>query len=61
MVDVEKGVLRYNLGYDGQPTGEPCRHQAAVARKFKLQALNVVPMFCSEGQYLYICPNSCWK
>jgi len=52
-VDVEKGICSCSLGYYGQPTGEPCRHQAAVARKFKLQALNAVPMFCSEGRYLY--------
>ena len=52
-VDIGKGFCTCSLGFNGQPTGEPCRHQAAVAKKYKLPALNVIPTFSADGRYLF--------
>ena len=37
----------------GKPTGEPCKHQAAVARKYNLSSINYIPYFSSKGRYVY--------
>ena len=34
-------------------TREPCYHQAAVARKYNINGLNVIPTFNVDGQFLF--------
>ena len=52
-VDLNQGMCTCTLGFNGEPTGEPCRHQAAVAKKYKLHSLNVLPTFSTDGRFLY--------
>ena len=37
----------------GYPSGEPCKHQHAVAQKYNLMAPNLLPYFNDEGRYLH--------
>ena len=37
--------------WTGKPTGEPCKHQAAVGKKYNLSSINYIPYFSSEGRY----------
>ena len=37
----------------GYPSGEPCKHQAAVAKKYRLVTPNILLYFNSEGRYLH--------
>ena len=53
VVDVDNGMCTCSLGWNGQPTGEPCRHQAAVARKYKMNGLNMIPTFNVDGRFLF--------
>ena len=41
------------IAWTGKPTGEPCKHQAAVAKKYNLSSMNYIPYFSSEGRYAY--------
>ena len=52
VVNVDNGMCTCSLGWNGQRTGEPCRHQAAVARKYKINGLNVIPTFNADGRFL---------
>ena len=47
------GMCTCSLGWNVQPTGEPCRRQAAVARKYKINGLNVIPTFNVDGRFLF--------
>ena len=53
VVNVDNGMCTCTLGWNGQPTGEPYRHQAAVARKYKINGLNVIPTFNADGRFLF--------
>lgn len=33
VVDMKNGMCTCCLGWNGQPTGEPCRHQSTMAKK----------------------------
>ena len=50
VVDVDNGMCTCSLGWNGQPTGEPCCHQAAVGRKY---TINVTPTFNVDGRFLF--------
>ena len=41
------------VGRTGYPSGGPCKHQHAVAKKFNLTASNLLPYFNGEGRYLH--------
>ena len=42
-VDTERWTCTCSVGRTGQPSGEPCKHQHAVANKCNLTAPNLVP------------------
>ena len=52
-VDTQKWTCTCTVGRTGYPSGEPCKHQHAVANKFKLIAPNLLPYFNGEGRYLH--------
>ena len=35
------------------PSDEPCKHQHAVANKYKLNSPNLIPLFNARGRYLH--------
>ena len=52
-VDTQKWTCTCTVGRTGYPSGEPCKHQHSVAKKYSLTAPNVLPYFNGEGRYLY--------
>ena len=52
-VDTAAWNCNCSVGWSGHPSGEPCKHQAAVAKVYKLSAPNLVPYFSNEGRYLH--------
>ena len=52
-VDTERWTCTCSVGRTGQPRGEPCKHQHAVANKYNLTAPNLVPYFNGDGRYLH--------
>ena len=52
-MDTQKWTCTCTVGRTGYPSGEPCKHQHAVANKFKLIAPNLLPYFNGEGLYLH--------
>ncbi len=42
-----------SISLTGYPSGEPCKHQHAVANKFNLVAPNLIPYFNGDGRFLY--------
>ena len=52
-VDTQKWTCTCIVGRTGYPSGEPCKHQHAVAKKFNLTAPNLLPYFNGEGRYLH--------
>ena len=52
-VDTERWTCTCSVGRTGQPSGEPCKHQHAVASKHNLTAPNLVPYFNGDGRYLH--------
>lgn len=51
--DTDNGMCTCSLGLNDQPNGEPCHHQAGVARKYKINGLNVIPTFNADGCFLF--------
>ena len=43
IVDTEKWTCTCSVGITGFPRGEPCRHQHAVANKYKMNSPNLIP------------------
>ena len=41
-VDTQKWTCTCTVGRTGYPSGEPCKHQHAVAKKFNLTAPNLL-------------------
>lgn len=52
-VDTTTWTCTCSIGRTGQPSGEPCKHQHAVANKYNLSAPNLVPYFNGDGRYLH--------
>ena len=52
-VDTERWTCTCSVGRTGQPSGEPCKHQHAVANKYNLTAPTLVPYFNGDGRYLH--------
>ena len=52
-IDTIKWNCTCTVGRTGYPSGETCKHQAAVARKYQLVAPNILPYFNSDGRYLH--------
>ena len=52
-VDTQKWTCTCTVGRTGYPSGEPCKHQHSVAKKYGLTAPNLLPYFNGEGRYLY--------
>ena len=52
-VDTSKWTCTWTVSRTGYPSGEPCKHQHSVARKYHLIAPNLLPCFNGEGQYLH--------
>ena len=52
-VDTQKWTCTCTVGRTGYPSGEPCKHQHAVAKKFYMTAPNLFPYFNGEGRYLH--------
>ena len=50
MVDSSKWTCTCTIGRTGHPSGEPCKHQHALANKYKLHAPNLLPYFNSKGR-----------
>ena len=50
-VDTDKWTCTCSVGRTGYPSGEPCKHQHAVAKHYHMQAPTLVPYFNSEGRY----------
>lgn len=53
VVDSSKWTCTCSIGRTGHPNGEPCKHQHAVATKFKIDTPNLLPYFNSKGRYLH--------
>ena len=49
LVDMEIGTCSCLQGYKGSE----CKHQAAVAKKFKIFAVNIPPFFSKEARRLF--------
>ena len=52
-VNTSSGHCTCTIGFTGSPTGELCKHQAAVAKKYNLRLPNMVPYFSTEGRHSY--------
>ena len=52
-IDTENWTCTCSIGRTGYPSGEPCKHQHAVANKFGLTAPNLIPYFNGDGRYLH--------
>ena len=52
-IDTEKWTCTCSVGRTGYPSGEPCKHQHAVATQYHLQAPTLIPYFNSDGRYLH--------
>ena len=52
-IDTKKWHCTCTIAWTGKPTGEPCKHQAAVAQKYNLVSMNYIPYFNAEGRYPY--------
>ena len=50
IVDTDKWTCTCSVGITGFPSGEPCKHQHAVANKY---TLNSPPFFSARGRYLH--------
>ena len=50
-VDTNKWTCTCSVGRTGYPSGEPCKHQHAVAKHYHLQAPTLIPYFNCEGRY----------
>ena len=48
-VDTSRCHCTCTIAWTGKPTGEPCKHQAAVAKKCNLSSINYIP----KGRYSY--------
>ena len=48
-VDSSRWHCTCTIAWTGKPTGEPCKHQAAVAKKCNLSSINYIP----KGRYSY--------
>lgn len=53
-IDTKNWTCTCSIGRTGYPSGEPCKHQHAVANKFGLTAPNLIPFFNSDGRYLLL-------
>lgn len=53
LVDSHEWTCTCSIGRTGHPSGEPCKHQHAVATKYKINAPNLLPYFNSKGRYLH--------
>ena len=52
-MDTQKWTCTCTVGRTGYPSGEPCKHQHSVVKKYNLTAPNVLSYFNGEGRYLY--------
>ena len=52
-VNTKDWTCTCTVGRTGYPSGEPCKHQHSVAKKFNLTAPNLLPYFNGEGRYLH--------
>ena len=52
-VDTSKGTCTCTIGVTGYPSGAPCKHQDAIASKYKLPRFNVLPRTSCEGRHFY--------
>ena len=52
-VDTSRWHCTCTIAWTGKPTGKPCKHQAAVAKKYNLSSINYIQYFSSEGRYAY--------
>ena len=52
-VDTSRWTCTCSVGRTGYPSGEPCKHQHAVANKHNLTAPTLVPYFNGDGRYLH--------
>ncbi len=43
IIDCQKWTCTCSIGRTGYPSGEPCKHQHAVAKKYNLNAPNLYP------------------
>ena len=50
-VDTNKWTCACSVGRTVYPSGEPCKHQHAVAKHYHLQAPTLIPYFNCEGRY----------
>ena len=50
---MEKGTCTCTIGLTGHPTGELCKHQNAVAKKYNLDSPNSIPTHSNHGRYIY--------
>ena len=52
-VDCQQWTCTCSIGRTGQPSGEPCKHQHAVAKTYNMNAPNLLPYFNSRGRHLH--------
>ena len=52
-IDTQKWTCTCTVGRTGYPSGEPCKHQHAVANKLNVTAPNLLPYFNADGRYLH--------
>jgi hypothetical protein len=52
-VDTQAWMCTCTVGRTGYPSGEPCKHQHAVAKKYNLNAPNLLPYFNGDGRHLH--------
>ena len=52
-IDAIAWTCTCTISLTGYPSGEPCKHQHALANKYNLVAPNLIPYFNGDGRYLY--------
>ena len=52
-IDTDTWTCTCSVGITGFPSGEPCKHQHAVANKYKLSSPNLIPFFNARGRHLH--------
>ena len=52
-IDSNKWTCTCSVGITGFPSGEPCKHQHAIANKYKLNSPKLIPFFNARGRYLH--------
>ena len=53
-VDTSRWHCTCSIAWTGKPTGEPCKHQAAVAKKYNLSSINYISYISAQREDMHM-------